>query len=98
MLRDQYRGQIAEIEKNIGSLEIERDSILSNSSRRQEWVEKIRTYGGTDSLDRELISFLIERIEVFDNDSIQVTYRFQKAIEEMERIVELYCEKTKEAV
>lgn len=98
MLRDRYRGQIAEIEKNIGSLEIERDSILSNSSRRQEWVEKIRTYGGTDSLDRELISFLIERIEVFDNDSIQVTYRFQKAIEEMERIVELYCEKTKEAV
>ena len=98
MLRDQYQRQIAEIEKNIETLEAELSSVLSNGSGKQEWIEKIRAYDRADSLDRELISFLIERIEVFDNNSIQVTYRFQKAIAEMERVVELYSEKMKGAV
>ncbi len=97
-LRDQYQGRIAEIEKNIAALQRERESVIANGSGRQEWVKKIRGYEDAQTLDRELVSFLIERIEVFDDNAVRVTYRFQKEIEEMERIVELYSERTKEAV
>lgn len=97
-LRDQYQGRITEIEKNISVLQRERESVIANGSGRQEWVKKIRGYEDAQTLDRELVSFLIERIEVFDNSAVRVTYRFQKEIEEMERIVELYSERAKEAV
>lgn len=97
-LRDQYQGRIAEIEKSIDALQRERDSVIANGSGRQEWVKKIREYEDTQTLDRELVSFLIERIEIFDDSTVRVTYRFQKEIEEMERIVELYSERAKEAV
>ena len=98
MLRDQYQRQIADIEKSIASLETERDQIINNGSGKQEWIDKLRGYDGITSLDRELVAYLIERVEVFDNNTIQVTYRFQKAIEEMERVVELYSERLKEAM
>jgi len=98
MLRDQYQRQIADIEKSISSLEAERNGILANGSGKQGWIEKLKSYEGFTELNRELVAFLIERIEVFDTDTIRVTYRFQKAIEEMERVVELYSEKMKEAV
>ena len=98
MLRDQYQRQIADIEKSIASLETERDQIINNGSGKQEWIDKLRGYDGITSLDRELVAYLIERVEVFDNNTIQVTYRFQKAIEEMERVVELYSERLKEAI
>jgi len=97
-LRDQFQGRITEIEKNISALQRERESVIANGSGRQEWVKKIRGYEDVQTLDRELVSFLIERIEVFDDSAVRVTYRFQKEIEEMERIVELYSERTKEAV
>lgn len=97
-LRDQYQSRIAEIEKSIDALQRERESVIANGSGRQEWMKKIRGYENAQTLDRELISFLIERIEVFDDSAVRVTYRFQKEIEEMERIVELYSEREKEAV
>lgn len=90
MLREQYQGRIADIEKNILSLEAERDGIIRNGSGKQEWIERLKEYGNVLSLDRELVAFLIERIDVFNNSAIQVTYRFQKAIDEMEHAVELY--------
>lgn len=97
-LRDQYQGRIAEIEKSIAALQSERESVIANGSGRQEWVKKIRGYKDAQILDRELVSFLIERIEIFDDSAVRVTYRFQKEIEEMERIIELYSERVKEAV
>ncbi len=97
-LRDQYQGRIAEIEKSIDALQKERESVIANGAGRQEWVKKIRQYEDAQTLDRELVSFLIERIEVFDDRAVRVTYRFQKEIEEMERIIELYSERAKEAV
>ena len=79
-------------------METERDQIINNGSGKQEWIDKLRGYDGITSLDRELVAYLIERVEVFDNNTIQVTYRFQKAIEEMECVVELYSERLKEAI
>ena len=97
-LRDQYQNRIMEIEKSITALQRERESVIANGSGKRAWIEKIRGYEDTTTLDRELVSFLIERIEVFDDSAVCVTYRFQKEIEEMERIIELYSEREKEAV
>ena len=98
MLRDRYQKQLEEAESCIASLEAERDMILANGSGKQEWIEKIKTYKGIKELDRSLITFLIERIDVIDGNTIQVTYRFREEAEELKRLAELYSIDMKEAV
>lgn len=98
MLKDKYQAQMAEIEKSIASIEADRDGILANGTGRQEWIQKLKKYEGVTELDRELVTFLIDRIEVIDPDTIQVRYRFEKALREMERVVELYSGELKEAM
>ena len=98
MLRDRYQKQLDEAESCIASLEAERDMILANGSGKQEWIEKLKTYKGIKELDRSLITFLIERIDVIDGNTIQVTYRFREEAEELKRLAELYSIDMKEAV
>ena len=71
---------------------------MANGSGKQEWIENINKYKGIVSLDRSLITFLIERIDVIDGNTLQVTYRFQKEIAELEHVVELYATELKEAI
>lgn len=98
MLKDQYQKQLLDIEDSISSIEAERDGILENGSGKQEWIEKLKKYDDIKALDRELVTFLIEKIEVVDSDTIQVTYRFDKALREMEHFAECYSGDLKEAM
>ena len=99
MLRDQYQAQIDGIEKSIASIAAERDVILANGSSKQSWIKKIKKYEGICTLDRELVTFLIERVEIVDSETIKVKYRFDKVLTEMERIVRFYSDESlKEAM
>lgn len=98
MLKEKYQAQMDDIEKSIASIEADRDGILANGTGRQEWIDKLKKYNGSTELDRELVTFLIDKIEVVDPETILVTYRFEKALKEMERVLELYSSQMKEAV
>lgn len=98
MLKEQYQNQLADIEGSIASIEAERDGILANGSGKQEWVEKLKKYDGVKEIDRELVTLLINKILVIDADTIQVNYRFEKALTDMEHMVELYSDGLKEAM
>lgn len=95
MLREQYQGQAEGIGASIASLEKERDGVLAGRPAGREWVESLKKYKGVERLDRGLAAFIIDRIEVVDADALEVTYRFGKEAEEMERFVRMY---EKEAV
>lgn len=93
MLRDQYQKQLEGIGRSMEAVQSEKDTILSSRSEKQEWIEKLRKYKDADSLDRGLVTFIINRIDVAEGNRLQVKYRFEKEIQEMERIVELYSRK-----
>ncbi len=98
MLRDQYQNQLGEIEKSIETITAERDGILANGTEKQEWIEKLKKYKGVNELDRKLASFIIERVDVVKANAINVTLRFEKALTEMEHMVELYSGDMKETM
>lgn len=98
MLKEKYQAQMDDIEKSIASIEADRDGIIANGTGRQEWIDKLKKYNGATELDRELVTFLIDKIEVVDTETILVSYRFEKALKEMERVLELYSNMMKEAV
>lgn len=90
MLREQYRIQIETVEKSIDGLKAEKDALKTEGGVRQEWIETLRQYKEVQTLDRKLVTFLIERIDVENSDTIRVKYRFDKVIREMVRIVSFY--------
>ena len=90
MLRDQYQKQADGIRVAIASLEQERDDIQTGQTAGQEWVDALKRYRGVETLVRGLAAFLIDRIEVMDGDTLQVSYRFEKEAAEMERFVVMY--------
>lgn len=92
MLKDQYQGQMDEVERSIAKLEAERDGILANGSVKQEWIDKLRKYKDKKTLDRELTTFLIDKVEILSGDKIQVSLRFEELIEEMERTLAMMKE------
>ena len=94
MLREQYQMQAAGIEASIASLEKEKAGIQTGQTAGQEWVDALKGYRGVETLDRGLAAFLIDRIEVVDSDSLQVSYRFKKEAAEMEHFVMMYGKKT----
>ncbi len=93
MLRDQYQKQLEGIGRSMEAVQSEKDTIISSRSGKQEWIEKLKKYKDADSLDRGLVTFIIDRIDVAVGNRLQVKYRFEKEIQEMERIVELYSRK-----
>lgn len=61
------RAEISELEKRITKSE----TILDNS-----WVQKLLEHGRLTELDRETVVTLVRSIEVFEDKSIKITYKF----------------------
>ena len=59
---------------------------------KQEWIDKLRKYKDKKTLDRELTTFLIDKVEILSGDKIQVSLRFEELIEEMERTLAMMKE------
>lgn len=87
MLREQYQAQADGIAESIASLEREKAGVRTGQAGRKEWIDALKGYKGVEALDRGLAAFLIDRIEVMDSDTLQVSYRFGREVEEMERLV-----------
>ncbi len=97
-MNDQYQNQLEEIKKSLASLKEERKGIIENGTGKQKWIDKIKKYKGVETIDRELVCFLIKKVEVIDKGTIHVTFRFEDTLTEMEKIVELYSDEFKEAM
>lgn len=86
--RDEYTTYIAEYDKKIYELEVQRESIVEQLQNQEqidnqydEWVEAFKDYMNIEELTREVVMELIEKIEVNEDGSINIYYRFQNPYE-----------------
>ena len=77
-IRDQYEGELNQIQIAISRVSDERDRLLSNGTGRQEWMDEVLKYKGVTKLSRRMLTFLIERIEVEGASSFKIIWRFDK--------------------
>ena len=77
-IRNQYEGELNQIQTSISRLSDERDRLLSNGTGRQEWMDEVLKYKGVTKLSRRMLTFLIERIEVESASSFKIIWRFDK--------------------
>ncbi len=92
MLRKRFNEQSDRVIKSIDTVTEERDAIMSNGDTVQEWVRIIKEYEGIDRLDRQLVTFLIERIEIVSAEVIHIIFRFDKVLNDLENVIEFYSE------
>ena len=81
-MKDHYQAELVEIKDNISRLEEEYKNYSAKGSQKQEWVERLKQGQGVNELDRGLISFLIDRIEVFEGGRLWIKYRFAADFED----------------
>lgn len=86
--RDDYVAYIAEYDKNISELEVQKDDIVKQMEQQEEvdkqydeWVEAFKDYINIKTLTREVVMELIDKIEVNEDGSINIYYRFQNPYE-----------------
>lgn len=86
--RDDYVAFIAEYDKKISELEAQKDDIVRQMEQQEEidnqydeWVEAFKDYINIKELTREVVMELINKIEMNEDSSINIYYRFQNPYE-----------------
>lgn len=98
MLKNQYEKEVSGIEENIQSLQEEKDNILQGQTVVQEWIGKFKEYQNVTELDRRVVTFLIDRIEITAGGGVVIHYSFGREIAQMEKMIESCPDCRKEAV
>lgn len=81
---NEYLSYIDEYDEQINELNLQEGNIHDLIARRaeldaeyDEWVEAFKNYMNVDTITREMALELIEKIEVYEDSSIKIFYRFQ---------------------
>ena len=62
--------------------------LLKSNTHHRPWIEAFRRFQNIQTLDRQIVAMLVDRIIVYSKDRIEIVFRFQQEIEEMLRLVE----------
>ena len=82
-LKKELAERIDEATAAIEKLNKEKREILDGVSKQQSWVEQFRQYENVTELTRPMVIHLIERINIFENSSIEIVFRHRNQIEEI---------------
>ena len=95
-LKQRYAEQSAEAEKQLLALQDMLKDIQEHGSASLGWMNEFREHQNIASLDRETVVALIERILIYDDKRVEITFRWHDEYEWQADI--LKCAQMKEAV
>ncbi len=88
--KNNYTAKINDAEETIESLKKERQEAVEGNHRDNVWISVFRRYENISELDRRVVVELIESIEVFEGNRIQVNFKYKdecrRAIEYIEKL------------
>jgi hypothetical protein len=84
-LKSGYTEQAAVLSQQITSLKAELKNLETQETMQNEWLERFRRHRNIDSLNRQLVTELIDVIYVHENRSITIRLKYQ---DEFEKIFE----------
>ena len=83
MMKEKYVIRVKEIEVAIKSLENEKAAIENNSNDTFSWMQRLLEYREIDTLSHEVVATLIDRVEVFEDKRVQITFSFKNQLDEL---------------
>lgn len=74
-LKEEFTGRIREAEGSIKQDEQDKNSILSGFHEQQGWLAQFRQYRNISEITRKVVVNLIERINLFEGQQIEVVFK-----------------------
>lgn len=87
-LKSGYAKQANTLAEQISSHREECQTLDSQEMLQNEWIERFRKYREIETLDRQLVTDLIERIDVHEGRHITIHFKFQDEFEKGQALVE----------
>ena len=78
---EQYNRELLDLEKQIKVLKEEKKNAYKVDQEYKQWVNTFSEYANVDTLTRAIVVELIERIDVYNDGSIKIHYRFKNPYE-----------------
>ena len=83
-----FANKSAEIEKTIKKLQEEIETVFKEGLFVNEWIDTFTKTGNITSLDRSTVLSLVEKITVYEENRIEITFKYQDEYETLCKIIE----------
>lgn len=87
LAKHRYTRQIEELSKIVEKAELKRKLYEENLTNKNKWVRQFRKFEEGKQLSREMVVELLDRVEVFPDRRIQVTFRFSDEYQSVIRYI-----------
>lgn len=85
-LKSGYAEKTALLIEQIASLREERQNLEYQEALQNEWLERFKQYRDIESLNRSLVTELIERIDVHEGRLLTIHFKFQDEFEKFREL------------
>lgn len=86
--KNNFAHKSAEIEETIRKLQQEIETVFKEGLFAYEWIDTFTKTGNITSLDRSIVLSLVEKITVYEENRIEITFKYQDEYETLCRIIE----------
>ncbi len=86
--KNNFAHKSAEIEETIRKLQQEIETVFKEGLFADEWIDTFTKTGNITSLDRSIVLSLVEKITVYEENRIEITFKYQDEYETLCRIIE----------
>lgn len=93
-MKQKYTVRIQETQNAIKFLEADKIRIETNKSETTSWIGRYLKYYELENLTHEAVAVLIDRVDVYEDKRVHITFNFEDQLEELKK----YIEEIKEAV
>ena len=95
LFKKNYSDKISLAEKNIQSLEAERDAAVKKNAADYSWVDAFKKYEGIERVERQVVVNLISEIRVYEGKVVEIDFQHNDAIEAALKIIDTLPEDMK---
>lgn len=95
IFKKNYSDKISLAEKNIQSLEAERDAAVEKNAADYSWVDAFKKYEGIERVERQMVVNLISEIRVYEGNVVEIDFQHNDAIEAALKIIDTLPEDMK---
>lgn len=95
IFKKNYSDKISLAEKNIQSLEAERDAAVEKNAADHSWVDAFKKYEGIERVERQVVVNLISEIRVYEGNVVEIDFQHNDAIEAALKIIDTLLEDMK---
>lgn len=84
MAREQYQKEIEALKEQVERLEFPEDRAAQAVAKSQEWEKRFEEYRCAEVISQELVSAFVDRIQVWADGSIKITFLFENELKALQ--------------